>query len=120
MTIEGITLYHVVPSRSCRVLWLLNVSASCSLSAADGHTPAHPSTLHRCHMRRVVTCVQSSAISSSQGPHTALLTMQELGLPVKLIDTNFLKDPSVLEGADFKGVNPAGKCAHVLCTVLFR
>ena len=38
--------------------------------------------------------------------------MQELGLPVKLIDTNFLKDPSVLESAEFQAINPAGKCAH--------
>jgi hypothetical protein len=40
-----------------------------------------------------------------------LVTLQELGLPVNLIDTNFLKDPSVLESAEFQAINPAGKCA---------
>ena len=40
-----------------------------------------------------------------------LVTMQELDLPVKLIDTNFLKEPSVLESAEFHAINPAGKCA---------
>jgi hypothetical protein len=43
-------------------------------------------------------------------------TSQELGLSVKVIEKNFLKDPSVLETDEFKGVNPAGKCvcAHAL------
>ena len=26
MASDGMTLYHLVPSRSCRVLWLINVS----------------------------------------------------------------------------------------------
>ena len=36
---------------------------------------------------------------------------QELGLSAKLIDTNFLKDSNVLETAEFRAINPAGKCA---------
>lgn len=57
MASNGITLYHLVPSRSCRVLWLIN----------------------------------------------------ELGLPVNVIEKNFLKDPSVLDTDEFKKTNPAGK-----------
>jgi hypothetical protein len=28
MASDGMTLFHLVPSRSCRVLWLINVSRS--------------------------------------------------------------------------------------------
>ena len=41
---------------------------------------------------------------------TVLCLQQELGLPVNIIEKNFLKDPAVLETDEFKKVNPAGKC----------
>lgn len=47
----------------------------------------------------------------SQTPLTVLCLQQELGLPVNIIEKNFLKDPAVLETDEFKKVNPAGKCA---------
>ena len=39
-----------------------------------------------------------------------LYSAQELGLPVNVVEKNFLKDPSVLETDEFKKINPAGKC----------
>jgi hypothetical protein len=49
-----------------------------------------------------------------QGITSLLTVLQELGMSAKLIDTNFLKDPNVLETQQFKAINPAGKCACLL------
>ena len=78
------------------------------------------STPDRCHVHVQHHCLQCvhRQLRPSAVLYTAermLLTLQELGLPVKLIDTNFLKDPSVLESAEFLAINPAGKC---VCAVI--
>ena len=58
MTIAGITLYHVVPSRSCRVLWLLNVGTNYPLHMLR-RAPAHLPVFYRVNatcMRMVIAC----------------------------------------------------------------
>jgi hypothetical protein len=116
MASDGMTLYHLVPSRSCRVLWLINVSCG-----------------FMCFSTRRACCIEQKRLfifvtlaqcpgccgpiclcSWSQTPLTVLCLQQELGLPVNIVEKDFLKDPAVLDTDEFKKVNPAGKCvSHI-------
>jgi hypothetical protein len=69
MTTAGMTLYHVVPSRSCRVLWLLNVSQAAQYPLHIlRRVPAHlPPCIDATCMRRIIACNASLVKAFSAG-----------------------------------------------------